>query len=373
MDGPGKPIDLLVKFGSAMFAAIIAPIAVGIGTWFIQKKFDDPPKPDAPPSPVAEASAAPGTPAKGEPKPDAKDASKPASSTAPTTAPTVAATPSPRVPFQKKKKAAAVVRLFNGIDLTGFHSFLGVPEGGKAPYGHNNDPEHVFSVRAGELHVSGKVFGGLVTNREHENYHLTVEYRWGEKRWPPRADLPRLSGIVLHATGPPGALHGWSMAGVTCLISELDTGALSLPELLPKAISLSAEAERLVLKNDRTLIVYKPGEPLTTLKGGLLHRLGYRPRPGLRAAQGKTSPGKAGREPSSGLGEWNTLECLCAGDRITVIHNGTTVNVATKVSQTRGKIFIESQGAEIYFRKIELKELSGTGSIALRDGASRTD
>ena len=36
-------------------------------------------------------------------------------------------------------------------------------------------------------------------------------------------------------------------------------------------------------------------------------------------------------------GEWNTLECVCDGDKITNILNGKVVNVGTKSSLTRGQ------------------------------------
>ena len=56
-------------------------------------------------------------------------------------------------------------------------------------------------------------------------------------------------------------------------------------------------------------------------------------------------------------GEWNTLECICAGDKITIILNGTVVNVGMKASHTKGKILFQSEGAEVFFRRIELLPL----------------
>ena len=57
------------------------------------------------------------------------------------------------------------------------------------------------------------------------------------------------------------------------------------------------------------------------------------------------------------LGHWNRLECLCDGDKITLILNGTVVNVGTKCSHTKGKILFQSEGAEVFFRTIELRPL----------------
>jgi len=44
------------------------------------------------------------------------------------------------------------------------------------------------------------------------------------------------------------------------------------------------------------------------------------------------------------------MEIVAQGDRVTVTVNGTVVNEATRSSLTEGKILIQSEGAEIYFR-----------------------
>src|SRR4051794_34602401 len=75
-----------------------------------------------------------------------------------------------------------VIHLFNGKDLTNFYTWLIAPEtGGRSPYGKNNDPEKVFTVRDGMIRISGQVYGGLITEREYGNYHLTTEFRWGDE------------------------------------------------------------------------------------------------------------------------------------------------------------------------------------------------
>jgi hypothetical protein len=359
MDESNTHTEKLIKIAGAVFAAVVAPIVTGIAVNLIQKKIDDP-KPDAA-APVAKvattaegpsasapakekADAGPGGGAAAQTKP--KDLPKPVAKTELATAPK----PSANRPFPKKK-AQVAERLFNGRDLTGFDTYLGAPQNGKSAYGLNNDPEKVFTVHGGHLHISGKVLGGLVTESSYENYHLTLEYKWGEKKWLPRANLPRLGGIVLHASGAPGDVFGWSMAGVTCHIGEFETGSLAVPDALAKPISFTASAERVALKKaGRFEYVFKPGEPLTTLQSGAVHGLDFHP------PLAKKAPGaKSSRVQVNPVGEWNKLECICVGDRITIVLNGTVVNVATRVSHTRGKIFIQSRAAEISFRTIELK------------------
>src|SRR5262245_52682273 len=97
-----------------------------------------------------------------------------------------------------------VVRLFNGKDLNTFYTSLGSRKQAEKPYGKNHDPEHVFTVHDGMLRVSGKVWGGFTTEKEFENYHLIVEFKWGEKTWHPRENASRDSGILLHCTGDDG-------------------------------------------------------------------------------------------------------------------------------------------------------------------------
>jgi hypothetical protein len=58
------------------------------------------------------------------------------------------------------------------------------------------------------------------------------------------------------------------------------------------------------------------------------------------------------------VGEWNRLECICAGDSITYKLNGVVVNKGVKASPRRGKILFQSEGAEIFFRSIEVVPLS---------------
>src|SRR5262249_16069665 len=89
---------------------------------------------------------------------------------------------------------AGVLHLFNGKDLTNFYTYL-------KGHGKGNDPEKVFTVHDGMIHVSGKVFGGLTTEKEYGNYHLVTEFKWGEKTWAPREKAARDSGILLHCVG----------------------------------------------------------------------------------------------------------------------------------------------------------------------------
>jgi hypothetical protein len=236
-----------------------------------------------------------------------------------------------------------VIRLFNGKDLTNFYTYLGPPMKGAAPYGKNHDPEKVFTVQDGMIRVSGKVFGGLTTEREYENYHLLVEFRWGKQTWPPRENRSRDSGILLHCVGDDGAAGGVWMESIECQIIEGGTGDFIL--VRGKGMpSLTVESEE-----RGGQLYYKPGAAAQTKSSGRFNWYGRDPAwkdvLGFRGAQDVEKP----------AGEWNTVECVCDGDKITNIVNGTVVNMGTKASPAKGKILFQSEGAEVLFRKIELR------------------
>ncbi|HXY41049.1 MAG TPA: family 16 glycoside hydrolase, partial [Vicinamibacteria bacterium] len=59
----------------------------------------------------------------------------------------------------------------------------------------------------------------------------------------------------------------------------------------------------------------------------------------------------------SRYGEWTRLEVIADGDRITNLVNGTVVNEGTQSSLREGRILVQSEGAEIYFRRLDLEPL----------------
>ena len=64
--------------------------------------------------------------------------------------------------------------LFNGKDLSGWETYLGKPYQQTEPIGANKDPNGVFKVEDGAIHVSGETFGVVSTKQEFENYRLRL-------------------------------------------------------------------------------------------------------------------------------------------------------------------------------------------------------
>src|ERR1700727_2544785 len=101
----------------------------------------------------------------------------------------VGRTGAPGIPAHK----AAIV-LFDGKDLKNFDTFL-------KSTGLNSDPEHVFQVENGVIHVSGKEMGYLITKKAYQSFYLRAEFKWGEGTYGSREGKARDSGILYNVQG----------------------------------------------------------------------------------------------------------------------------------------------------------------------------
>lgn len=205
------------------------------------------------------------------------------------------------------------------------------------PYGLNNDPQKVFSIieEGGRpiLKVTGELNGGLTTKDEFENYHLSLQFKWGDKK----PDRPRSSGLLLHCVGKHSASENAWKRSLECQIQEGDVG------------DFQAHAGTIA---DIPSVVRKGQQ-----------------RPTFHAsADTKTVEQSAEQSPSEEKphGQWNTLEVFTIGDRMVYVLNGQTNMVLLNTRQltqlgpaplTRGQIQIQSEGAEISFRGIKIRPL----------------
>lgn len=244
-------------------------------------------------------------------------------------------------------------KLFNGRDLTNFYTWLVNSK--------REDPDHVFTVvdavdGAPAIRASGQHFGAFITREEYADYHLVAEYRWGPSTWGGRKDKTRDSGILLHCQGPDGNtakdFNGPWMLSQECQIIEGGTGDFILvaghtasgERVVP---SMTVQASKDVDNED----IYDPGAPARKFQGGRINWFGRDP------SWADVIGYRGGQDAESPYGEWTRVEVICDGDSITNIVNGVTVNKGTESSLKRGKIIFQSEGAEIFFRKIELTPL----------------
>lgn len=235
-------------------------------------------------------------------------------------------------------KTGEPVLTFNGKDLTGFYVYT---------HDHKfEDPHKVFTVRDGVIRISGEEFGAITTREAYGDYHLVTEWKWGGKTWPPRTEKSRDSGILLHCVGEDGAVGGHWMESQECQIIEGGCGDLLMVGGKGKP-SLTCETR---IGPDKQLYYEKGGTPVTR-NGGRYNWWGR--DPSWKDVLGVRGP----RDVEKPTGEWNRMEVICDGDSITNIVNGYVVNVGTKSSHTKGKLQFQSEGAEILFRKIEIRPL----------------
>jgi hypothetical protein len=238
-----------------------------------------------------------------------------------------------------------VTQLFNGKDLTGLTTWL--------KDGKRDDPRKVFRVTDGMLHITGDGFGYVATDRPYRDYHVVVEYKWGKRT--DGGKYVRNSGVLLHGVGPDGGAGGTWMSCIECQLAQGCVGDLIVirgkddkGETIP--VQLSAETE---LAPDGRRHRWKAGGELKTFpptRGQLWwskHDWDFKELLDTRGKDDVESP----------VGEWTRVECLCAGKTITVRVNGVTVNRASDVFPSAGKILLQSEGFELFVRKFELRPL----------------
>jgi hypothetical protein len=246
--------------------------------------------------------------------------------------------------------------LFDGKtvnDLSRFYTWL-------ADHGYD-DPNRVFTVvdqidGAPAIRISGLDWGGIVTYDQYSRYKLVVEYRWGNVTWGSRKDRARNSGILLHCQGPDGNrtanMRGPWIVSVEYEILEGRTGDVILVS------GYDASGKERILP--RAMMRAKPGdsywdpegEPREFVAGkGHLHWFG-------RDRQWKDVLGFRGpQDVEKPVGEWNLVEVNVDGDHFIHFLNGVKVLELTQASLDHGRLLFQSEGAEIFYRRIELQPL----------------
>ena len=195
---------------------------------------------------------------------------------------------------------AKTVKLFNGKDLTGWKKYLDPSKGA--------DPEKIWTIKDGVIVCDGSVNGYIITEKEYGNYALKLQWRWAEN--PGRG---RNSGVFVHTVGP--------------------------DMIWPKGVEAQLMADHagdFWLVGDFKLDIDKSKQDPKT------------PRHYLRTKDNVEKP----------IGEWNEYLIHCTKDgTVKLWVNGTLVNEGKNAELTKGKILLQSEGAPIHFRNIEVTPL----------------
>jgi len=244
--------------------------------------------------------------------------------------------------------AARPIKLFDGRDLDGWYTWLK-----DSAY---EDPQGVFRVRDGMLRVSGESLGYIATQRNYHDYHLVLDFKWGEKTWAPREKNARDSGLLVHGIGPDGFTGAW-MPSIEANIVEGATGEFIMVmtkglEPTPHDVALTCEVRR----EKSGDVVWEPGGERKVCGRSFRKHVNpsYRD-PGWRDELGFRGP----RDVEKPVGEWNRLEVICAGRLVRVVLNGVVVNEGCDAVPRSGRILLQSEFAEIFYRNIELRPVAG--------------
>jgi hypothetical protein len=222
--------------------------------------------------------------------------------------------------------------LFNGKNLENWDMYNG---------GADVSLESLFSVTELEgvpvMHISGEINAAIGTKEEFENYHLRMEFKWGEEVY-----TRRNSGLLYHGYGPYGnGLDIWKNSHEL----QLMTGNLGDSYRMGDTY-----CEIPAVEQDSAYYVYSKGaEPLPIGKEGV------------------SKIARKSKDLEKPIGEWNVVDLYCFGDQAVHVVNGETVLVNYKSGKyedgevtplTSGNIQLQSEGAELFIKNMKLKPIS---------------
>ena len=232
------------------------------------------------------------------------------------------------------------------VDLPGVEKFNDVTAEDAIPLGLNKNPKKVFSVnKEGVLHITGEIYGGLTTKKEYGDYHLKVQFKWGEKKWEPRLKDKRDSGILYHCKGEHGKFWNVWKQCLEFQVQEGDCGDfIALGDVFGDVPSIQKKRD-----NGNVYRIFDPKGELAPIK--------WKAFP-----TGQVTKSTLNERPN---GEWNTLEIFVIGDKSIHIVNGTLVNAVVNarygkpgntVVVTKGQIQIQSEAAEVFYKNMTITE-----------------
>jgi hypothetical protein len=238
------------------------------------------------------------------------------------------------------ESAPAWKPLFNGKNLNGWTVHYASKTGADAP-----PASSIFEVKNGEIHAYSTQVAGteqpnayLLSDAEYKDYVISVEYKWGEKKFLPRLETVRDAGLLYHVYRQIPA--NWP-ACFEAQIQEGDTG---------DSWAVSSQVTSFVdPKTGRYALPENGGVPVTVGKDGDFKR---------------TRHNRVNEYPG-----WNTVEVIVRGDHATHLVNG-VVNMRVSdlkgwdaatnswVKMDHGKIALQAESAELFYRNIRIRPLT---------------
>jgi hypothetical protein len=193
------------------------------------------------------------------------------------------------------------------------------------------------------IRISGRVNGSIEHKRIICNYHLQLFFRWGQKK---SESAVLNSGLLYHSFGPPGG--GFNNTWAKSIEYEIMQGSVGM--LLPIGLEIGLKIETAV---DGKTTRFMVGGKLNTFEGPAMIQ--------------------AGKDAEKPVGEWNKIELYALDDRAIHVVNGIPVlyvqdmhvagedKVVTPL--TKGRIQLQSEGAEIFYRDITVEPINSLPKI----------
>ena len=240
--------------------------------------------------------------------------------------------------------------LFNGENLDNWDKYLGSSLGPEwDDLAEAATAEEVFSVvkenGVNVIRISGEINGSLATRESFENYHLRLVFKWGDNVY-----SRRNSGLLYHSFGDFGTAFGTWMPNIEFQMMHQNLGDTYLME------NTTCETE-VEFDEERDEFVYTPGAQALTFGEHANGRL-------IRKSFDNEAP----------LGQWNTLDLYCIGrtavhivNEMTLMENNNTgaYEDGEILPLSSGKIQIQSEGAELFIRSIDIRPIREIPSALL--------
>lgn len=238
---------------------------------------------------------------------------------------------------------------------TGYNGKIPIDVNGNEikPIGYNKNEAGVFTIieEKGEpvLRVSGEIYGCVFTKAEYENYHLKAKVRWGDKKWDPRTAKLKDSGILYHSVGECGKDYwrAWMLSQEFQIMEghmgdywNIANAAIDIRAFIPEGIMNPVANEK------------QPFLPIATGTG----------------IDGFCLRGENHESPN---GQWTEVELICFegkslhivnGHVVMVLQNSRYVENGKSVPLTKGKIQLQSEAAETFYRDVMIRELASLPS-----------
>ncbi len=257
------------------------------------------------------------------------------------------------------------VTIWNGKDLTGWNTYFNSPFSGfdktqKGYLGLNNPKQDVIKVVQFEdgniIRISGTAFGMMSTEQVYGNYHLKLKVKWGNDKHVPKKNSPMDSGLLYHGFGEPGSSYAWMNSQEMQIMEGYMGDYIAIGDIEMDVPSKPMNGmfyqydENSALRNYYGTKLFKDDRLVEYVEA-------------INDSLAKMNVMKY-PDTENKHGEWNDIDLICFGDSSVHMVNGTVVmrlfnskKTSDKNPVTHGKIGLQSEGAEVFYKDIRLKRI----------------